>query len=71
MIDDAPEDLRGQLELPEGREVITTAELARRALTGVGVTHIVGAEGAAPALVARRLLERGAQRLLCVAADTD
>jgi transcription-repair coupling factor (superfamily II helicase) len=59
------------LQLPEDRAVVTAAGLARSALGRPGLAHVVGAEGAAPALVAAALCREGARAVLYVAADAD
>src|SRR4249920_2254380 len=63
------ESLIKLLELPEGRPVLTAGSLARAVLSGSGLSHAVGAEGSAPALVARAI---AAERpVLYVTADLD
>jgi transcription-repair coupling factor (superfamily II helicase) len=63
------ESLIKLLELPEGRPVLTASGLARAVLSGSGLSHAVGAEGSAPALVARAI---AAERpVLYVTADLD
>jgi transcription-repair coupling factor (superfamily II helicase) len=59
------------LHLPEDRRLVTAAELAQSALGRRGLAHVVGAEGAAPALIAAALARRGARAVLYVAADGD
>jgi transcription-repair coupling factor (superfamily II helicase) len=55
--------------LPEGRAVLGAREVAARVGAG-GTTHVVDAEGCAPALVSRALA-LGGSRVLYVAADVD
>ena len=64
-IDDVTEPLR----LPGDRSILTAADAAKRALAGAGVQHVVGAEGPAPALVARALSR--VAPVLYVTADND
>ncbi len=64
-IDDVAEPLR----LPEDRPILTAADAAKRAFATTDVLHVVGAEGSAPALVARALAREAP--VLYVAADND
>ena len=57
--------------LPEDRTVLTLAQLAKQALARREPLHVVGAEGCAPALVARALALGGAPSVLCVVSDTE
>jgi transcription-repair coupling factor (superfamily II helicase) len=66
----ALDDVYEPLRLPEDRTVVTAQQAAARVLEGPGLRHVVGAEGCAPALLARALRRRGRQVLL-VTADTD
>ena len=66
---DEADDLPDVLALPEGRRVLTAREVADQ-LRDQRRLHVVGAEGAAPALVARALAEADAH-VLYVAADVD
>lgn len=58
-------------ELPTDRAIVTSAELARRVrAAGGGVTHAVGAEGSAAAIVARALID-DATRVVLVTPDAE
>jgi transcription-repair coupling factor (superfamily II helicase) len=63
------DDLADVLALPEGRRVITPREVATLLAAATRV-HAVGAEGCAPALVARAFAEAGAH-VLYVAPEVD
>src|ERR1700754_1875809 len=63
------ESLSQMLELPEGRPVVRFPALAR-ALEPNGLSRALGAEGAAPALVANEIAERG-RTVLYVAPDLE
>jgi transcription-repair coupling factor (superfamily II helicase) len=65
------ENLAKLLELPEGRPVLGAAALARAALSKEGVTHAVGVEGSAPALVARAVAAASERPVLYVTPDLD
>src|SRR5581483_9423933 len=65
------ESLAKLLELPEGRPVLGAAALARSALAKGGVKHAVGAEGSAPALVARAVAATSARPVLYITPDLD
>src|SRR5688572_17613567 len=59
------------LSLPEGRAIETLEAVARRARSQRGPTHVVGAEGSGPALIARALAVSGVERVVLVSADID
>jgi transcription-repair coupling factor (superfamily II helicase) len=59
------------LDLPEDRRVLSTATLAREALAGHGLLHAVGAEGAAPSLVARAIASAGSRHVVVVTPDLE
>jgi transcription-repair coupling factor (superfamily II helicase) len=65
------ENLSKLLELPEGRPVLATAALAREVLARPGLSHAVGAEGSAPALVARALTDAAERPVLYVTPDLE
>ncbi|HEX4338584.1 MAG TPA: transcription-repair coupling factor [Polyangiaceae bacterium] len=59
------------LELPEGRPVLPAAALARGVLSHPGLSHAVGAEGSAPALVARAIATSSGRPVLYVTPDLE
>ena len=65
------ETLSKLLELPEGRTVIGAVALAKSVLSETGLHHAVGAEGSAPALVARALASASERPVLYVTPDLD
>ena len=69
MTEDHPETLADALALPEDRKVLTAREVAGIA-AGARRVHVVGAEGSAPALVARAAALAGS-RVLYVAPEID
>jgi transcription-repair coupling factor (superfamily II helicase) len=72
MPSETPEPLLDeQLELPAGRVVISAAVLAKTLLGREGIAHVVGAEGSAPAIVARAIAASGAGRVVYVAPDLE
>ncbi len=64
-------DLNSLLELPTDRKVVRAADLARLAKERTGLSHVVGAEGAAPALVARALAAGSGRAVVHVTPDLD
>ncbi len=64
------DDVAEPLTLPSDRRIVTAAEAAELANEPGSVVHVVGAEGSAPALLARAVA-RGGRRVLYIAADTD
>ncbi|HVW25757.1 MAG TPA: transcription-repair coupling factor [Polyangiaceae bacterium] len=68
---ESDESLAKLLELPEGRPVLGAAGFARAALSHAGVTHAVGVEGSAPALVARAVAAAASRPVLYVTPDLD
>ncbi len=65
-----PDEIARRLNLPEGRPLVTLAQVAQRARGG-GVHHVVGSGGSGSALVARHLVEAGAPSVVVVVADLD
>jgi transcription-repair coupling factor (superfamily II helicase) len=59
------------LALPEDRTLLSAREVAERVAAEHGVLHVVGAEGTAPALVARALAASGHKKVLYVTHDLD
>jgi transcription-repair coupling factor (superfamily II helicase) len=57
--------------LPEDRSILTLEELARRARSGARSQAYVGVEGSGAALVAHRLAQSGASRVICLCADPE
>jgi hypothetical protein len=57
--------------LPSDRAILTLGELSRRALASREGHSYVGVEGSGAALVAHRLAQSGAARVVCVCADSD
>jgi transcription-repair coupling factor (superfamily II helicase) len=60
-----------RLILPDDRAVFTLARVAGLLSGGRGIRHVVGAEGSAPALVARAALLGGVERIVVVTEDID
>jgi transcription-repair coupling factor (superfamily II helicase) len=58
-------------QLPADRSILSLEELARRALGSRGGLACVGVEGAGSALVAHRLVQSGAPRVICLCADAE
>jgi transcription-repair coupling factor (superfamily II helicase) len=64
-------DAASRLVLPEDRPIISLAETAQLLRGEAGIRHVVGAEGSAPALVARAAILAGVRRVVVVTEDTD
>lgn len=64
------DDIAGPLSLPSDRSVLTPDQVAERTLAGREPFHVVGAEGAAPALLACALA-RPDRPVLYLVPDTD
>src|SRR5690349_70977 len=64
------EESQTALNLPD-RPVVTLLAAARAALSRRGLSHLVDARGAAPALLAHALALAGAPHVLYVAKDAD
>jgi transcription-repair coupling factor (superfamily II helicase) len=69
--DPAANDSRIVLELPSDRTVVGTSALAKRVLATPGLTHAVGAEGSAPALVAFDLARQSERPVVVVLPDLE
>lgn len=67
----APHVQRFLTPLPADRSILTLEELARRALASRGGFACVGVEGSGAALVAHRLVQSGASRVVCICADAE
>ena len=65
------DDISGPLSLPEGRPVLTAEQVGGRAVQSLGISHVVGAAGCAPALVARAIDRSADRRVLYVTSDSD
>src|SRR6185503_5344087 len=63
------DDVIEPLGLPSDRPITTADEVAARLLGDSAVIHVAGAEGSAPALIARAIARR--TPLLYVVADAD
>ncbi|MEB2313161.1 MAG: transcription-repair coupling factor [Sorangiineae bacterium] len=68
--EDVVDDVSSALTLPTDRRIVTAAEAAALAREPGEVVHVVGAEGAAPALLARAIARAG-RRVLYLTADAD
>ena len=63
------DDVLEPLGLPSDRPITTAREIAARLAGDTSVVHVAGAEGSAPALIARAMAQQGP--LLYVVADAD
>ncbi|MFO0571297.1 MAG: transcription-repair coupling factor [Polyangiaceae bacterium] len=68
-LENETDSIADALSLPEGRRLVTARDVAVAA-SSTRLVHVVGAEGSAPALVARALALSGS-RVLYVAPDVD
>ncbi len=70
-LDEALDDVEGQLALPGAQPLATVAEVARALRERPGWQHAVGIEGGGVAWLARAVLEAGEPQLLCLVPDAE